>query len=132
VLVVDASVLAPAIIDGGPSGAQIRARLRGETLAGPDLLRTEVMSVVRRHHAAGHLTLAQAGHAVDDLVAFPLVVHPSAPLLRRVWALRSNLTVYDACYVALAEALACPLLTADRRLSNAAGARCGIEVVASL
>jgi predicted nucleic acid-binding protein len=32
-----------------------------------------------------------------------------------VWALRANATAYDACYLALAEALAAPLLTMDRR-----------------
>jgi predicted nucleic acid-binding protein len=37
--------------------------------------------------------------------------------------------VYDAAYVALAEALAIPLLTADARLSRAAGLRCEIKLV---
>ena len=35
----------------------------------------------------------------------------------------------DACYVALAEAIGCPLLTADQRLAAAPGPRCPIEVV---
>ena len=42
--------------------------------------------------------------------------------------IRRHLTPY-ACYVALAEALGCPLLTADVRLANAPGARCAIEVI---
>jgi predicted nucleic acid-binding protein len=50
-------------------------------------------------------------------------------LLRRVGELRDNVTAYDACYVALAEALDCPLLTADLRLSKAPGVRCTIEVM---
>jgi len=40
-----------------------------------------------------------------------------------------ELAVYDACYVALAEAIGCPLLTADQRLAAAPGPRCPIEVV---
>ena len=39
-------------------------------------------------------------------------------------ALRENVTSYDAWYVALAEALDCPLVTLDRRLSRASGPTC--------
>ena len=128
-LVVDASVLAPAVADRGPDGAASRVRLRGETLAGPDLLRVETMSVIRSGATRGDLTRIQAQHAVDDLLDLPLVVYPTGPLLRRAWMLRNNLTACDACYVALAEALDCALLTADVRLPNAPGTRCEIEVL---
>ena len=128
-LVVDASVLAPAIVDAGPGGANVRARLRGETIAGPDLLRIEVLAVIRKQLIAGSLTREQADAAVDDLLDLPVSVFPSAPLLRRAWALRDNVTAYDACYVALAEALDCPLLTADNRLANAPGTTCTVELV---
>jgi predicted nucleic acid-binding protein len=75
------------------------------------------------------LTTAEANAASEDLIGLPIAVYPTGPLLRRVWELRDNVTPYDACYVALAEALDCPLLTADVRLSNAPGARCSIEVM---
>jgi predicted nucleic acid-binding protein len=127
VLVVDGSVIVLVVADGGVDGDACRARLRGEAIAGPDLLRIEVVSVVRRQAGAGSLTAVQASAAIDDLLALPLTVYPTFPLLQRVWALRNNLTAYDACYVALTEALACPLLTADLRLANAPGARCNIE-----
>jgi predicted nucleic acid-binding protein len=42
-------------------------------------------------------------------------------LLPAVWELRANVTSYDACYVALAEALGCTLVTADLKLSRAPG-----------
>ena len=128
-LVVDASDVAPLVADGGPDGAALRERLRGERIAGPDLLRLEVMSVVRRQLLAGELDTRQASQAIDDLLELPLVVYPSSALLRRAWSLRDNVTPYDACYVALAEALDCTLLTADARLARAPGSRCGIEVV---
>jgi predicted nucleic acid-binding protein len=51
------------------------------------------------------------------------------PLLARCWELRDNLTIYDAAYVALAEALQAPLLTGDRQLARATGPRCAIEVM---
>ena len=37
---------------------------------------------------------------------------------------------YDAACVALAEGLACPLVTADSRLARAPGVRCRVEVLA--
>lgn len=86
------------------------------------------MSVVRRQATAGLLTPQQAGAAIEDLLEFPVSVFPTAPLLRRAWELRNNITSYDGCYVALAEAIGSPLLTADRRLAHAPGTRCEIEV----
>ena len=50
-------------------------------------------------------------------------------LLSRIWELRDNLSAYDATYVALAEALACELVTADARLAQAPGPTCAITVV---
>lgn len=128
-LVVDASILAPAVADEGRDGRRFRERLRGETVIGPDLLRLEVMSVLRRHAANGALTGAQADSAAKDLFAFPITVFPTAPLLPRAWELRHNVSAYDACYVALAEAVDHPLLTADRRLADAPGLRCTVEVL---
>ena len=49
--------------------------------------------------------------------------------IRRCWELRDTVTDYDAAYVALAEALNVPLLTADARLSRASGVRCHVTVV---
>ena len=51
------------------------------------------------------------------------------PLLARVWELRENLSAYDAIYVALAEELACPLLTADARIGRASGVTCEVTVL---
>ena len=121
--------MAPAIADGGADGAACRARIKGQSLAAPDLLRLEVMSVFRRQLANGSLTSRQATNALEDLLNLPLIIYPTAPLLRRSWELRNNATPYDSCYVALAEALDCPLVTADQRLFQAPGARCDFEVI---
>lgn len=128
-LVVDASVLAPVLADSGRDGQRFRDRLRGETIVGPDLLRVEVTSVLRRHAITGQLTADQADAAIIDLLAFPITVFPTAPLLRRVWELRQNLTAYEGCYVALAEAVDSALLTADHRLASAPGLRCQVETL---
>ncbi|MPY93860.1 MAG: PIN domain-containing protein [Acidimicrobiia bacterium] len=128
-IVADASVLAPFLVDAGPDGRRTRARLRGERLAGPDLARVETLSVIRRHLLHGRLDSARARDAVEDLSTLPLRDYPTAPLLPRAWELRANLSAYDACYVALAETLGCTLLTSDGRLARAPGTRCTIELV---
>lgn len=128
-LVVDASVLIMALADDGGEGAAARGRLRGEALTAPHLIDLEVASALRTLTARGALTERRASAALRDLSDLPLQRAPHAPLLPRVWALRGTLTPYDAAYVALAEALEAPLLTADRRLAKAPGPRCPIEVL---
>ncbi len=128
-LVVDASVLVVALADDGPDGDWARARLRGEELAGPELLDLEVASVLRRQIRTGAIDTRRAEFALADLTAMPLVRAPHQPLLQRCWQLRDDLTVYDAAYVALAEALDADLLTGDNRLAKATGPQCRIETL---
>jgi len=129
VLVVDASVLVVALADDGGDGDMARARLRGEDLAAPELLDLEVASVLRGHLITGAIDARRASLALADLAAVPVQRAPHRPLLARSWELRENLTIYDAAYVALAEALRADLLTGDRRLARAPGPRCHIEVL---
>jgi predicted nucleic acid-binding protein len=98
-------------------------------MAAPDVLRVEVISVLRRQPGRGTLPPAQAAEALDDLLALPLVMYPTAVLLTRVWQLRDKFTPYDACYAALAEALGCTLLTADQRVARAPGVRCELATI---
>ena len=128
-LVVDASVLAVALADDGPDGAAARARLRGETLAAPELVDLEVASVLRRQNRAGMLDNRRANLALTDLAALPMHRALHVPLLARCWELRHNLTTYAAAYVALAEAFGATLLTGDRRLAGAPGPTCTIELL---
>lgn len=129
VIVVDASVLATALLDDAAGGDRARDRLRGETLAAPDLIYLEIASVVRRRLSAGAADARRAGLAMEDLDALPLRIAHHRALLSRVWELRENLTPYDAAYVALAERLDAVLLTGDLRLSRAPGLRCEVEVL---
>jgi len=129
VLVVDASVLVVALADDGPDGDQARARLQGQQLVMPELAYLEVASVLRRQVRIGMMDLRRAGLALADLAALPTHRAPHRPLLGRCWELRDNLTVYDAAYVALAEAVQATLLTGDQRLAQASGPQCPIEVL---
>ncbi len=129
VLVVDASVLAVALADDAADGDRARARLYGEDLAATELLDLEVASVLRRQASTGLLSPRRADLALSDLAVAPVRRAPHLPLLSRCWELRENITIYDAAYVALAEALRVVLLTADTRLSKAPGPKCPIEVI---
>lgn len=128
-LVIDASVLAVALMDDGPDGDVVRRRLRGESLAAPGLIDLEVVSVWRGLARGGHLDPRRVTLALDDLRDMPVQRVEHTPLLARCWELRDNLTAYDAAYVSLAEVLRVPLLTGDKRLSRASGPRCAIEVI---
>lgn len=73
---------------------------------------------------------AQRGRlALQHLAELDLVRYPHTPLLPRIWALRENLTAYDATYVALAEVLEATFLTSDQRLAAAPGILAKIELI---
>jgi len=129
VIVVDASVLANVVGDDGEDGVLARDLVRGHDLSVPDLADVEVVSVLRRRWLARTMTAGRFSDALDDLVALPADRYPVLPFMPRAYELRANVSPYDATYVALAEQLQCPLLTADRRLASAPGPRCAITVV---
>jgi predicted nucleic acid-binding protein len=95
----------------------------------PHLADVEVAQVLRRYEREGEIDPPDAAAALEMLGALDLERHSHAPLLPRVWALRDNLTAYDAVYVALAEALDARLLTCDAKLPRAPGQSRRIEVV---
>jgi predicted nucleic acid-binding protein len=130
VIVVDASVLANVVGDDQAPGELARARLMAASaISAPDLADVETVSVLRRRWLDSDLSVERFRRAVDDLLALPITRFPVSPLMPRAFELRANVTAYDACYVALAEALECPLITADRRLANAPTIRCTTEVL---
>jgi predicted nucleic acid-binding protein len=128
-IVVDASALLEVLLRTGAAPG-VEARLfGGDTLHAPHLLDLEVAQVLRRYEREGELTAQRAGEALDDLAAFRIERYPHHLFLPRVWALRQNATAYDACYLALAEALDAPLVTRDRRLTKVPGHSARVEVV---
>ncbi len=128
-IVVDASVLAPALSDDSDEGDHLRRRLRGQTVTAPELIDFEVQSVLRAGVRRGLLDERRARQAWTDLTSAPLHRAPHRPLLHRAWELRDNVTTYDAAYVALAEVLGAILLTTDSKLANAPGIRCEVDLV---
>lgn len=128
-LVVDASVVVVALTDDGPAGDLARARLRDAELAAPQMVDLEVASVLRRRQLGGALDDRRCRLALRDLADLPLQRAPHQPLVPRCWELRSNITIHDAAYVALAEAARAPLLTFDARRTAAPGPRREIDVL---
>ena len=122
--VIDASVLVAALVDSGPDGIWAESVIAQGSLVGPELALAEASNILRRLEQAGTITRSEATGAHNDLLRLDLELFPFAPFAHRVWALRDNLTSYDAWYVALAEALACPLATLDRHMTRASGPTC--------
>ncbi len=127
-VVVDASVLVAALVDSGRHGEWAESAIAEGSLAAPELVLAEACNVLRRLERAAAISRLEANSACGDLLRLEIELFPFAPFAGRVWALRSHLTSYDAWYVALAEALDCPLVTLDRRLGRSSGPRCEIIV----
>jgi predicted nucleic acid-binding protein len=126
-IVADAS----AVVDLLLAEDELRARLQDEvsaavSLEAPDLLTLEVLSAVVAIGRAGRLSRTEVDAVVDAYLSLPITSHRVYPYCARIAALSSRHSVYDAAYVALAEGLAAPLLTTDRRLARSVR---GIDVV---
>jgi predicted nucleic acid-binding protein len=129
VIVVDASALLEFLLRT-PAAAGVEARLfGGDTLHAPHLLDLEVAQVLRRYERGGDLAARRGEEALADLDSLRIERYPHHLFLPRIWALRGNVTAYDACYLGLAEALDAPLVTRDRRLAGVPGHRARVEVL---
>lgn len=129
-IVVDASAMTEFLLPT-PLGLKVEARLLrdAEEYDVPHLLDVEVAQAMRRLVRTRELSRERAEEALADLADFDLRRHPHVDLLARVWELRDNVTSYDAVSVALAEAIASPLLTCDAPLAAAPGHAARIEVI---
>ena len=122
--VIDSSVLVAALVDSGADGLWAESIIARGSLAAPDLALAEASNILRRLELSGSISRSEATAAHNDLLMLDLELFPFTPLAGRVWALRDNVTSYDAWYVALAEALNCPLATLDYRLTRSTGPTC--------
>lgn len=123
-IVIDASVLAAALVDSGKEGRWAEAVISDDGAAAPELILAETSNVLRRLERTRTISTFEANSAHRDLTRLELELFPFGPFAERVWDLRDNLTSYDAWYVALAEALHCSVATLDKRLTRASGPKC--------
>ena len=128
-IVLDASVVLEVLLRT-PAATAIDARVfdRRETLHAPHLLDVEVAHVLRRYVSRGELSAERGQLSLELLATFPLRRYSHQALLPRIWALRANLTAYDAAYVALTESLGAVLLTRDEKLARSEGHTARVEM----
>jgi predicted nucleic acid-binding protein len=130
VIVVDACAWLSALVVGGSQADEVRATLASDPRwVAPAHMPLEVLRSLRRGVGLGHITRSQAARTASAVSMTRLeLVSPGAKVLSRVWTLRDNLSVYDAPYVAIAEAFGAPLVTVDLKLARAARVE-GVSVV---
>jgi predicted nucleic acid-binding protein len=127
-VVCDASAVLAALLDSGSDGQWATVRLAEADLFAPTLLPFECANVITRAELSGTVSGEQAAQAHADLLDLAIELWPYDALATRAWELRPDLSSYDAAYVALAEVLAIPLLTLDRRILRAPGITCSVSV----
>lgn len=124
-IVADASVIYDSLI--GSTAAQ--EVLADKHLHVPTVADVEVASVLRKRVRLGQISAEDGWRALETYRWMGVTRHSTFAFFDRIWELRDNLTAYDAAYVALAEIIDCPLVTADARLSRAPGLRCAVTVL---
>jgi predicted nucleic acid-binding protein len=110
------------VVDASALGDFLRGTRRTlppEPIHVPEVCDLEVASQLRTLVRRGIADAAQMSEYLIAYLGLPLRRYSHTLLLQRILQLRDNLTPYDAAYVALAEALDLPLLTADDRLRRA-------------
>ena len=122
---IDASAAVLGLMNDG----EARAMLAAQAAVCPHLADSEVVHALRGQVLRGDLDVGAAERMVHVWQRLGIERVGVSGLMGRVWELRENLSGYDGTYVALAEALECPLVTADGRLARAPGPQCTITVV---
>ena len=124
-IVADSSAVVASLLNAGPA----RTFLQAEQVHAPHLVDAEVAHVLRVRVRHRGLDADKGWRLLETFRWMAITRHGTFSMLDRVWELRDNLTAYEAAYVALAEAIECPLVTADARISRAPGLRCAITVL---
>ena len=103
--------------------------LDAESYIVPHLLDIEVTSALRKLAAGQSIDSHRSEEFLAGLAALPAHRCSHIPLLGRIWELRHNFTVYDATYIALAEATDSVLYTCDEKLAK--GHRARVALIAA-
>ncbi len=127
--VIDCSAMVELLVAKTETGESIARRVTAaHTLDAPYVLDGDILSALLGLMRGQKITEREADTALANYRAFPIERHDVLPLWPRLKSLRANLSAYDAQYVALAEALGVPLVTADARIKRSGAARCEIEI----
>jgi predicted nucleic acid-binding protein len=127
--VIDCSAMIELVAAKTQTGDAIARRVTtAQILYVPNVLDGEVISALLGLIRGQKISEQEADAALSNYRAFPVERQDVLPLWPRLKILRANLSSYDAQYVALAEALNVPLITADARIKRSGAARCEVEV----
>ena len=127
--VIDCSAMIELLAAKTHTGDAIARRVTAaQILYAPYVLDGEVISALLGLMRGQRISEQQADDALSSYSAFPVDRQDVLPLWPRLKSLHDNLSAYDAQYVALAEALHVPLVTADARVKRSGVARCEVEV----
>jgi predicted nucleic acid-binding protein len=128
IAVVDTSILVGLVtLDIDELSPALVERLATVTPHVPDIVDVEFHHALRGLALGNKISAERAEHARALFNDIPKVRFPTHDLTDRIWSLRHNLGAYDACFIALAEALEAPLITADEKQGNASGHQAQIE-----
>lgn len=121
--VLDASAVVDVALGRSPASWVLDA-MAGQELVAPGHQLAEIVSALARLHRARVIDQDEQLAAVREAVALRQQVRPATEShLLRALTLSDRIRVLDGLYVALAEELACPLVTTDQRLARS-GAPC--------
>ncbi len=86
----------------------------------PDLFYIECANIFWKKVKRGVCTAAESAKALANILALPLHSTPALDLAgdALTLALTQSISAYDGCYVALAQCLGAPLITADQKLEQ--------------
>ncbi len=130
-IVLDSSAVVELLVDS-TKGGKVGSLFEAEQSHAPDLIAFEVLSAIRGNVRGSLLTPADGLAAMRDFegIEARLELWPLLEVMaERALELRENVSAYDANYVALAEILKCPLVTADARLGRAVADLIDVTVV---
>ncbi|TAM66841.1 MAG: PIN domain-containing protein [Microbacteriaceae bacterium] len=128
-VVADSSAIIRMLAVSSALTAASHPAIDGHDIHAPHLIDPEVVNAVRRLVFSRRNSLDDAELMLDRFVGLDVIRYPHASLIERVWNLRDIIVPYDALYVALAERLRIPLITADHRLARAAENLCEIQLL---
>ncbi len=116
-LVVDASVAVKWFLPEIHSDAARRLLQGNFELVAPDLIVSEFGNVLWKKARRGEISVATGAGILGDFRHFPIRIYAAESLADFAWDLATQFdqTFYDSLYLALAQALDCRLVTADRR-----------------
>jgi predicted nucleic acid-binding protein len=121
ILVVDASVVVDLLARYRPQPLEELLWAPDAVLTAPELIDVEVLHALRKLDHAGAIPPGRRAELPILMRGLRIRKYRHDSLVEGIWALRRNLTAYDAAYVVLARLLGATLVTRDRRLAQAPG-----------